>query len=784
MGEKLKSFNAHFEAFKEKIFDTLFLVISKCKWFIVVFWILLAIATAYFALTLFSYTTVQFTPPKGSLSETANNKYHELYPSHSASETTVVVIVRENGLTVLTNKTQEISEAVTETAYANNATKVMGVYTEETHQLNFTDFFVVNDTTAILIISPVSGVEDIIKSVRKTISNLDTDGYRISVTGPTAASMDINLAIIADMKSMDIFIFPIAILIFLYVIRNIVLVIIPIINLIVIVSVSFGSLFPIAYWSEFYSIAPAIAVALEVAMSVDYSLFLLSRYSEEIRKDQSHFDAVKTMFRHSGRIIATSGSVLICCFLSCCFYGVTVIVTLGLGCVICLIFTVVVNLTITPSLLLMFPKFFRIKGMIPCSKFCVRYSDKVGSKFWHFQAKWMSHKKNSIVVLIISLAILAPVIICMKDFMWTLASSQCFPKGTEAIQGLTDLTKVMPTGAISPYKLLVLSDPTQQASYDFMEKFGERVPSSIGKKNIFCYNYMNGNVLTQREVHLLQNIDFYYKAYNYSTTSSSFLCMLVPQETSDARPIVDDTLNMMTGLHNELGIESYLVGSEVDMVILVEYILGFFPIQLVCLMVIVLLLIALAFQSLLMGIRVIFTTALTIGWVFGLSTVIFTSSILYRAGVFTGSNGLFWSVPVMCTDVLVGLCLDYDIFLFTRVLEYRKSGYSTKSAVILGVEHTGYLITYAGIIMAAAFSALMLSSMMVLQQFGVVLALAILLDTFVIRTMVVPSLLHLFGEWNWWPKRYDIKIELDGGVDNSSVEKVDDVIDDQQNLLN
>ncbi|BFU25911.1 MmpL efflux pump, putative [Entamoeba histolytica HM-1:IMSS-B] len=742
---------------KNKLFDFLFYIIKKGRYGIIGIWIIIALCCSYFALNIFSLTTVQFSAPPDSLAAKGNIKFEELYPSHSSNEISVVVITKEDGGNVLTETIKELSYQIFETAEQNNATFVLGVYSNLTETIDITDYFVENDTTVILMSSPIDCSSHLIQEVRKTIERFNCDGYRISVTGMTAASMDITKSIIYDMKHMDIFIFPIAIIIFLYVIRNIVLVIIPICNLIIILSTSFGTLYPLAKYSEYYSIAPAINVSLIVAMSVDYSLFLLSRYSEEIRKEQSHEQAVKTMLKQSGRIVATSGIVLMCCFLSCCFYGVTIIVTMGLGCVICLIFTVMVNLTITPSLLLIFPRFFRIKGLIPCNKWCVKYSNNVGSLFWHIQAEWMSKIKNSIVVLFIALCIMLPIIICMKDFKWTMDPTQCFPSNAEAIEGLEDIEKVMTPGMISPYKLLILSDPMNSISYEFMKDFGNNITENIGKENIICYNYIKGNIIPQRVVKMLQNIKVYSQYFNYSTTSESFLCYLIPQNVDEMQEIVDQTIDLLNKLNKKFGIVGYILGTNTDMVMLVEYILDFFPIQLTILIITILILITFAFQSILMAFRVIFTTALTLAWVFGISTVIFTSNIFYDFGILYGPTGLFWSVPVMCTDVLVGLCLDYDIFLFSRVLEYRKKGCSTKLSIILGVEHTGYLITYAGLIMAAAFSALLLSSMPVLKQFGVVLSFAVLLDTFVIRTMVVPSLLHLFGELNWWPRKYPVK---------------------------
>jgi len=116
-----------------------------------------------------------------------------------------------------------------------------------------------------------------------------------------------------------------------------------------------------------------------------------------------------------------------------------------------------------------------------------------------------------------------------------------------------------------------------------------------------------------------------------------------------------------------------------------------------------------------------------------------------------GSHALYWLIPVMCFSILVGLGLDYDIFLFSRVVEYRKLGYHDQAAIIKGIYRTGGIITAAGIIMFISFSGLMLSSEMALNQYGFMLAFAVLADTFIIRTLLVPAIMQLAGPVNWWP---------------------------------
>jgi uncharacterized membrane protein YdfJ with MMPL/SSD domain len=107
----------------------------------------------------------------------------------------------------------------------------------------------------------------------------------------------------------------------------------------------------------------------------------------------------------------------------------------------------------------------------------------------------------------------------------------------------------------------------------------------------------------------------------------------------------------------------------------------------------------------------------------------------------------------MAFSIIVGLALDYDVFLISRILEYRLEGYEHKTSIACGLHATGGIITAAGIIMAFAFGSLMLSSNPVLYQWSFLLTTAVLLDTFVIRTIVVPIVTGLAGRHCWWPRQ-------------------------------
>lgn len=118
----------------------------------------------------------------------------------------------------------------------------------------------------------------------------------------------------------------------------------------------------------------------------------------------------------------------------------------------------------------------------------------------------------------------------------------------------------------------------------------------------------------------------------------------------------------------------------------------------------------------------------------------------------------------MAFSILIGLGLDYDLFLSLRIREFRREGFTTTAAIRKGVYHTGSIITGAGVIMGIAFFGLMLSSTMCLLEFGFMLCFAVILDTFIIRTVFMPAIMHLLGEVNWWPSKampQPNKIDLD-----------------------
>jgi len=157
-----------------------------------------------------------------------------------------------------------------------------------------------------------------------------------------------------------------------------------------------------------------------------------------------------------------------------------------------------------------------------------------------------------------------------------------------------------------------------------------------------------------------------------------------------------------------------------------------------------------AFRSVVLPLKAVILNLLSVAASFGVLVIVFRYGVGHHVlGLYSDPQVEGW-IPPFLFATLFGLSMDYEVFLVTRMREAWDSGLDNASAVAHGLERTGRIITAAAIIMVAAFSGFVSGRIVGLQEFGVGLASAVLIDATVIRSILVPSLMALFGRWNWW----------------------------------
>jgi RND superfamily putative drug exporter len=178
-----------------------------------------------------------------------------------------------------------------------------------------------------------------------------------------------------------------------------------------------------------------------------------------------------------------------------------------------------------------------------------------------------------------------------------------------------------------------------------------------------------------------------------------------------------------------------------------------FPLVIGVVLLATLLLLGAAFRSLLLPIKAVLMNLISVGAAMGVLTWGFQDGHLASALGFEPVGFIDATIPVVIFAALFGLSMDYEVFLLSRIREHWLRGYDTRTAVAMGMERTGQIITSAAVILVAVSATLALSRLALNKGLGVSFGSAILFDATLIRLVLVPAMMRVLSEANWWPAR-------------------------------
>jgi uncharacterized membrane protein YdfJ with MMPL/SSD domain len=164
--------------------------------------------------------------------------------------------------------------------------------------------------------------------------------------------------------------------------------------------------------------------------------------------------------------------------------------------------------------------------------------------------------------------------------------------------------------------------------------------------------------------------------------------------------------------------------------------------------------------------------ALNLSAVFGILVFIFQDGRLEGLLDYRGQGALEQTMPILLFAVVFGLSTDYGVFLLSRIKEAHDSGIENSEAVAVGLERTGRIVTAAALLFAIAIGAFATSQIIFIKENGVGTALAVLIDASLIRALLVPSLMELLGDWNWWAPKPLRRLHERFGLSDTSPEPV------------
>lgn len=453
----------------------------------------------------------------------------------------------------------------------------------------------------------------------------------------------------------------------------------------------------------------------------------------------------------------------------------------------------------------------------------VQWSREVQSKsFWYRSGVFSTYSRPvSLLIVLVILGASVPFILACLKLRHTIDESQVLPRHAPSVIVFNEVQTYFPPGLVAPYHILVNLDAARindTAAMPLLNPVYFNITSALvssllarglaDNTSLTSIVYSDGvwtrtpeeaaAMLAKGACPASQAACVYALRFRDAIADGTApTCALVtittpfPPLGDEAQPFVEsvrevlDQYTAVSNAHYNGAFTFYLTGGATGAIDAVGRIYALFPYVILSTIVIVLVLVGIMFRSIIVPFRLVLTLAIPLAYTYGLTIMIFQEGdAKWLGSVVANSTAIYWLVPVMAFSVLVGLSLDYDIFLLARIFEYRRHGFTNRAAIRKGVYRTGSIITGAGIIMAIAFAGLLLSSQLVLNTFGFMLCFSVLLvssrpparvrvvrldhcsllcslsrmflllqDTFVIRTILVPALLHLGGDRNWYPTK-------------------------------
>lgn len=772
-------------------------VISNYK-FLLVFWSIVVLVAVPFAPRFLDNVELSFDAPEGTDAANARKLVEQEFPE-SQNSNHILLIQMQDGSSVLNSAVATFTlafatEAITSAVlnpyvqaesilgyFTINGTALDFVYPELKSQFLSTDL----KTTYILVETADAGdtelAVDLHLEIKEIVDDLSFSDLELIFTGMAAIQHDTSEGLAQDMERIDMITIPLIIIALAILFRNPRLVFLPLLGIVMTLIIAFAIMGIIAESVSIMSFVPNVMISLGLGIGVDYSLFLLSRFQEERRQKAEVPKAIEEMLTYAGHTITVSGLTLAVAFFGLIIFPVPALSSVGIAITVTVLVSLAVNLTFVPALL-------RLAGhkLTPYKEESGKGGTSVPARsYWRSVARFSS--KNAIPILILVGLAIIPVSIQVLRMNQTQNISDFVPEGSEAREGLDILRNDFSSGITAPISIIIKTSTANEVwSSSFFNASQELIEAIIatGKAQpaaILSHTWLRGEqvnyslALDAVALFPLGEAERNLTLATYSPERQSELAIylnIAPQFFSEnsqsaliqvilsVEPFSEEAREWVRTMRSEIipgvaGLSAYevgLAGATAESNDMVDRTFDLFPLMILFVLIVIALLVGVMYRSVLIPIRLLATILLTISFIYGLSVLFFEEhwGEIFRSSI-SQNEGLFWMVPVMSFSILIGLGMDYDLFILGRIKEEVWKGKPTREAIADALEHTGGVVTGAAAIMVIAFGGLMLSSSMLLVEFGFVLALAVAIDATVVRTFLVPAIMSLAEQTNWWP---------------------------------
>jgi uncharacterized membrane protein YdfJ with MMPL/SSD domain len=665
----------------------------------------------------------------------------------------LVVLFSSKSTTVTDSAyTQEVKRIVDEIGRNKDVSSTASYYTTRAPQ------FVSYDKKSTYAAITLEGSDDEkTQTLEDLRPKLKSELLKVQVGGPTAIQDEISHQVEEDLRKAELISFPLLGVLLIIVFRSFVAAFLPLLLGGATILGAFLVLRLISMFSDISVFALNIITVLGLGLSIDYSLFIVSRFREELRKSQGDkAKAIEATIKTAGRTVFFSGITVMVSLLGLLVFPLNFLQSMGIGGSSAVLVAMVMALTLLPAILylmgnkvnaLSFGSAKRDNQAIKTGKV---KEVKSGTTFWYRLPKFVM--RNAVTVIVLTAV---PLLLFGLPFLHAKFNTPDYRSLPAEKEGrvVTETLKTKFPNITDPIQVVVktqgnvLENNNISELYDYVQEI-EKVPGVTKVDSIVTsspnltkaeYQAMYLNPTEPKIVALVGQ----YAKDNYTVINLGYK---VSSDSPEAQEIVKD----VRALQPPTGAQAQVGGVTAELVDLLAILRHFTP---YCLLIIVFTLFVLLFLmlgSVVIPVKSVFMNILSLSASFGALVWVFQEGHLSGLLNFTSQGSIDATQPILIFAIAFGLSMDYAVFLLSRIKEQYDNIGNTDEAVARGVEKTGPIITSAALLLIVVITAFASGKIPLMKQIGVGLGLAIFMDAVVIRMLLVPATMHLLGNYNWW----------------------------------
>ncbi|NRQ49503.1 MMPL family transporter [Aeromicrobium stalagmiti] len=539
------------------------------------------------------------------------------------------------------------------------------------------------------------------------------DGVTVGGFGP--AYQQVNEQVESDLLTAELIAFPLLFLVSLWVFRSAVAALLPLLVGGLTIVTSMLVIRGINEVVDISIFALNLITGLGLGLAIDYSLFLVSRYREELDRVGPGAEAIRRTVATAGRTVAFSALTVAGAGLALLVFPLRFLYSMGIGVTIVALVSAAVSLIVLPSLFAVLEH--RVNSLAPKRWQRARAAETAAeaSGFWFRLAAFVM--RFPVAIALSGAAILLAFGAPFLGVKFTGVDAGVLPDGATA-KVVDETLRTDFVGAESTPIIVAVEAPESAASD--VAAYATELGGLPGAADVLEPRFLG---------------------------SDTWQVDVVPAATT----LDEQTLDLVGDIRDVDAPGTALVGGpSAEQVDQVASIAANIPLALTILSVLTLVTLFLLTGSVVLPVKALIMNVLTIGATFGILVLIFQDGRFEGFLDYTSQGALESSQPVFLFAVVFGLSTDYAVFLLTRIKEARDNGAGEREAVALGLQRTGRIVTAAALLFAIALGSFATSQIIFIKELGVGTALAVLIDATIVRAMLVPSLMALLGRRNWW----------------------------------